>query len=73
MKPPPPLDINLTKRSEGEPWVEKARFSSLVREEKPLSAPGPGRTPLEPIVSNQSHTSSEVHTPSAAPQDSSSR
>ncbi|KAK1887353.1 DNA repair protein RAD52 like [Dissostichus eleginoides] len=37
-KPPPPLDPAKTKRIEGEPSVEKARFSSLVWEEKIASA-----------------------------------
>lgn len=66
MKPPPPVDLAQTKRSEGEPSVEKARFSSLVREDKLASVVGPGRTPLEPRVLNQ-NSSSEVHTPNAAP------
>lgn len=66
MKPPPPLDPAQTKRSEGEPSVEKARFSSLVREDKLVSVVGPGRTPQEPRVLNQNN-SSEVHTPNAAP------
>lgn len=65
-KPPPPLDPAKTKRSEGEPSVEKARFSSLVREEKLVSAVGPGRTPLEPRVPNQKQNCSEVHSPNAA-------
>ncbi|KAK2867269.1 hypothetical protein QQF64_022952 [Cirrhinus molitorella] len=30
-QPPPPLDLNKTKRSDGEPSVEKARFDSLAR------------------------------------------
>uniref|UniRef100_UPI0037E827E6 DNA repair protein RAD52 homolog isoform X2 n=1 Tax=Semicossyphus pulcher TaxID=241346 RepID=UPI0037E827E6 len=65
-QPPPPLDPAQTKRSEGEPSIEKARFSSLVREEKLLSAVGPGRTPLEPRVLNHNQNISEVHTPNAA-------
>uniref|UniRef100_UPI003AAFF992 DNA repair protein RAD52 homolog n=1 Tax=Centroberyx gerrardi TaxID=166262 RepID=UPI003AAFF992 len=52
-QPPPPLDPAQTKRSEGEPLVEKARFSSLVREKKFGSAVGSTRTPLEPRVLNQ--------------------
>eukprot|EP00064_Thunnus_orientalis_P014402 superscaffoldBa00002493_g14446 len=67
LKPPPPLDPARTKRSEGEPLVEKARFSSLVREEKLASAVGPARIPLEPRVlnqnQNQEQSCSEVHTP----------
>ncbi|KAM7396568.1 hypothetical protein PAMP_019601 [Pampus punctatissimus] len=62
-QPPPPLDPAQTKRSEGEPAVEKARFCSLLREEKLVSDVGPARTPLEPKVQNQS--SSEAHTPNA--------
>ncbi|XP_034391435.1 DNA repair protein RAD52 homolog isoform X2 [Cyclopterus lumpus] len=65
-QPPPPLDPAQTKRSEGEPLVEKARYASLVREEKLGSAVGPGRTPLEPRVLNHNHNYSEVHTPNAA-------
>ncbi|XP_043084722.1 DNA repair protein RAD52 homolog isoform X2 [Puntigrus tetrazona] len=30
-QPPPPLDLDKTKRSDGEPSVEKARFDSLAR------------------------------------------
>ncbi|XP_035521114.1 DNA repair protein RAD52 homolog [Morone saxatilis] len=65
-QPPPPLDPAKTKRSEGEPSVEKARFSSLVREEKLVSAVGPSRMPLEPRVLNQNQNCSEVNTPNAA-------
>lgn len=65
-QPLPPLDPAQTKRSEGEPLVEKARYSSLVREEKRLSAVGPLRTPLEPRVLNHNHNYSEVHTPNDA-------
>ncbi|XP_070762897.1 DNA repair protein RAD52 homolog [Enoplosus armatus] len=65
-QPPPPLDPAQTKRSEGEPSVEKARVSSLVREEKLVSAVIPGRMPLEPRVLNQNQSCSEVHTPDAA-------
>ncbi|XP_073328537.1 DNA repair protein RAD52 homolog [Pagrus major] len=64
-QPPPPLDPAKTKRSAGEPLVEKARFSSLVREEKLVSAVGSGRTPLELRVLNQNQNCSEVHTPNA--------
>ncbi|XP_059190426.1 DNA repair protein RAD52 homolog isoform X2 [Centropristis striata] len=60
------LDPARTKRSEGEPSVEKARISSLVREEKLLSAVGPSRMPLEPRVLNQNQQYSDVHTPNAA-------
>ncbi|XP_032379971.1 DNA repair protein RAD52 homolog isoform X2 [Etheostoma spectabile] len=62
-QPPPPLDPAQTKRTEGEPSVEKARFSSLVREEK---LGDPGRMPLEPRVLNQNQNYSEVYTPDAA-------
>ncbi|KAM4573194.1 DNA repair protein RAD52 homolog isoform 1-T1 [Odontesthes bonariensis] len=61
-QPPPALDPAHTKRSEGEPSVEKARFSSLVREEMLKSSAPPARMPLEPRVLNLS----DVHTPSAA-------
>ncbi|XP_070686434.1 DNA repair protein RAD52 homolog isoform X2 [Pempheris klunzingeri] len=63
---PPPLDPRKTKRSEGEPSVEKARFSSLVLEEKLVSAGPPGRMPLEPRVLNQNQNCSEAHTPTLA-------
>nr|XP_046250530.1 DNA repair protein RAD52 homolog isoform X2 [Scatophagus argus] len=66
-QPPPPLDLAQTKRSDGEPSVEKARYTSLVREEKLASSVGPGRKPLEPRVLNQNHDCSEVYTPPAAP------
>lgn len=65
-KPPPPLDPAKTKRSEGEPSVEKARFSSLIREEKLVSAVGPARMRLESKVLNQNQNYSEVHTPNAS-------
>ncbi|XP_068169432.1 DNA repair protein RAD52 homolog isoform X2 [Antennarius striatus] len=65
-QPPPPLDPVKTKRSEGEPLVEKARFSSLVHGQKLASAVGPSRTPLEPKVHNQ-YQNTEVHTPNATP------
>ncbi|XP_036068356.1 DNA repair protein RAD52 homolog isoform X2 [Oryzias melastigma] len=61
-QPPAPLDPAKTKRSDGEPSIEKARFSSLDREEKLVCATGPSRMPLESKVFNQS----ELHTPSAA-------
>ncbi|XP_022610438.1 DNA repair protein RAD52 homolog isoform X2 [Seriola dumerili] len=67
LKPPPPLNPTKTKRSEGEPLVEKARLSSLAREEKLLSAAGPARMPLEPKVVDQNQNCSEVHTPDAGP------
>ncbi|XP_026166786.1 DNA repair protein RAD52 homolog isoform X2 [Mastacembelus armatus] len=63
-QPPPPLNPAQTKRSEGEPLVEKARFSSLVQEEKLVPAVGPARTPLEPRPLDQN--CSEAHTPDAA-------
>nr|XP_004553422.2 DNA repair protein RAD52 homolog isoform X2 [Maylandia zebra] len=65
-QPPPPLDPARTKRTEGEPSVEKARLGSLLREESLISAPVPVRTPLEPRVINQNQSHSEVHTPNAA-------
>ncbi|XP_027128820.1 DNA repair protein RAD52 homolog [Larimichthys crocea] len=65
-QPPPPLDPAKTKRSEGEPSVDKARFSSLVREEKLRSAVGAARMPLEPRVLNQNQNGSDLHTPNAA-------
>ncbi|KAF7662881.1 hypothetical protein LDENG_00223960, partial [Lucifuga dentata] len=54
-QPPPPLDPAWTKRSDGEPSVEKARFSSLVREEKVVSEMGSARMPLEPRILNLNH------------------
>ncbi|XP_068595729.1 DNA repair protein RAD52 homolog [Brachionichthys hirsutus] len=66
-QPPPPLDLAETKRSEGEPSVEKARFSSMTHGEKLASAVGPTRTPLEPKLLNQSHNFMDVNTPNAAP------
>ncbi|XP_068579389.1 DNA repair protein RAD52 homolog isoform X2 [Cebidichthys violaceus] len=65
-KPPPPLDPAQTKRSAGEPLVEKARYSSLLREERLGSVVGSVRTPLEPRVLNHNQNYSEVHTPNAA-------
>ncbi|KAG7217376.1 hypothetical protein INR49_021543 [Caranx melampygus] len=67
-QPPPPLDPAQTKRTEGEPLVEKARFSSLVREEKLVAAAGPVRMPLEPRVLDQNQNCSEVHTPNIGPE-----
>lgn len=67
VKPLKPLDITATKRCEGEPSVEKARFSSLLREEKPVTVPGPVRPLLEPRVSNLNLSTSNLHTPTAAP------
>lgn len=64
-QPPPPLDPARTKRTEGEPSVEKARFGSLLREDSLISAPVPVRTPLEPRIINQNQSHSEVHTPNA--------
>ncbi|KAM4734945.1 DNA repair protein RAD52 homolog [Anableps anableps] len=58
-QPRPDLDPAQTKRSEGQPSIEKARFCSLVRDQHK-----PARTPLEPRVFNQNH--SEVHPSSAA-------
>lgn len=54
-QPPPPLDPAQTKRSDSEPLVEKARFSSLARDERAGSAVGSTRTPLEPrvLIKNQ--------------------
>ncbi|XP_069558136.1 DNA repair protein RAD52 homolog isoform X2 [Brachyistius frenatus] len=60
-QPPAPLNPARTKRSEGEPSVEKARFRSLVREEN-LAV----RTPLEPRIIYQEPNCSEVRTPPAA-------
>ncbi|XP_047189471.1 DNA repair protein RAD52 homolog isoform X3 [Scophthalmus maximus] len=66
-QPPPPLNPARTKRSEGEPSVEKARLSSLVKEEKLASAIGPARTSLEPQVLDRNQNCSEVHTPHTGP------
>lgn len=57
LKPTPPIDPAQTKRSHGEPAVEKARFSSL------MSMTDTRRTPLEPRDLHQNHSCSEVHTP----------
>ncbi|XP_040019961.1 DNA repair protein RAD52 homolog isoform X1 [Gasterosteus aculeatus] len=65
-QPPPPLDPAKTKRCEGEPSVEKARYSSMLQEERLQSAAGSGRTPLDPRVLNHIQNYSEVHTPDAA-------
>ncbi|XP_041651888.1 DNA repair protein RAD52 homolog isoform X2 [Cheilinus undulatus] len=61
-QPPPPLDLAQTKRCEGEPSVDSARFSSLVQEDKLASAAGSGRAPLEPRVLNQNQSCSAVFT-----------
>ncbi|XP_034541695.1 DNA repair protein RAD52 homolog [Notolabrus celidotus] len=63
-QPPPPLDPARTKRTEGEPLADKARFSSLVQEERRVSVGGAVRMPLEPRVPHQN--CSDVHTPNAA-------
>ncbi|KAM9816318.1 DNA repair protein RAD52 homolog [Syngnathus typhle] len=60
-QPLPALDPAQTKRSESEPSVEKARFCSLLREDKPR----PAIIPPEPRVSNQRERDSETHTPDA--------
>ncbi|XP_056137946.1 DNA repair protein RAD52 homolog isoform X2 [Lampris incognitus] len=52
-QPTPPLNPAETKRSDTEPLVEKARFSSLVQEEKSSSAVRSVKTPLEPKVLNR--------------------
>uniref|UniRef100_A0A665TWC1 DNA repair protein RAD52 homolog n=1 Tax=Echeneis naucrates TaxID=173247 RepID=A0A665TWC1_ECHNA len=62
-QPPPPVNPAQTKRSEGEPSVEKARLSSLAREEKLVSALGPASSAVEPRIFNQDQSCSEVHTP----------
>lgn len=64
MEPTPPVDPAQTKRSHGEPAVEKARFSSL------LSMADTRRTPLEPRVLHQNHSCSEVRTPNLPVPDS---
>uniref|UniRef100_A0AAQ4QIR7 DNA repair protein RAD52 homolog n=1 Tax=Gasterosteus aculeatus aculeatus TaxID=481459 RepID=A0AAQ4QIR7_GASAC len=65
-KPPPPLDPAKTKRCEREPSVEKARYSSMLQEERLQSAAGSGRMPLDPRVLNHIQNYSEVYTPDAA-------
>ncbi|CAL1592115.1 unnamed protein product [Knipowitschia caucasica] len=50
-QPPAPLDPAQTKRSAGEPAVEKARISSFVQEENKVKAEPP-RTPFEPRTLN---------------------
>ncbi|XP_034031516.1 DNA repair protein RAD52 homolog isoform X2 [Thalassophryne amazonica] len=64
-QPPPPLDLGQTKRCEGEPSVEKARFSSLVRDEKMVPVTGAARVSGNPQVLN--HNCSGVHTPDPRP------
>lgn len=76
MEPTLPVDPAQTKRSHGEPAVEKARFSSLLSvtdtRRTPLQAAHwweamdpahRGVTPLEPRVLHRNHSCSEVHTP----------
>lgn len=48
-QPPPPLDPDKTKRSDGEPSVEKARFDSLVRANSRefIKPPEPANIPFE--------------------------
>ncbi|XP_072291122.1 DNA repair protein RAD52 homolog isoform X2 [Eucyclogobius newberryi] len=53
-QPPAPLDPAQTKRSAGEPAVEKARFSSLLHKKKTVAVEPP-RTPLEPKTFNHQH------------------
>ncbi|XP_029908782.1 DNA repair protein RAD52 homolog isoform X2 [Myripristis murdjan] len=58
-QPSPPLDPAQTKRSDHEPLVEKARFSSLARDEKVGSAVGSTtKAALEPKVLNQNQNQS---------------
>ncbi|XP_029992323.1 DNA repair protein RAD52 homolog isoform X4 [Sphaeramia orbicularis] len=68
-QPSPPLDPAQTKRSDGEPSVEKARFSSLSRDEKPVQAVAPARVPLEPKVLNGNENYSEAQTTSGSAPD----
>ncbi|XP_043981205.1 DNA repair protein RAD52 homolog isoform X2 [Gambusia affinis] len=63
-QPRPDPDPAQTKRSEGQPSIEKARFCSLVRDQNPVSAIEPARMPLEPRVFNQNQ--SEDHRSSSA-------
>ncbi|XP_023204810.1 DNA repair protein RAD52 homolog isoform X2 [Xiphophorus maculatus] len=63
-QPRPDLDPARTKRSEGQPSIEKARFCSLVSGQNPVSAIEPARMPLEPRVFNQNQ--SEDHRSSSA-------
>ncbi|KAM6936913.1 DNA repair protein RAD52 homolog [Xenentodon cancila] len=65
-QPPPPLDPGKTKRSEGEPSIEKARFCSLIREENPAFAGSSARIPLEPKVHHSNSNRFEIHTPTSA-------
>lgn len=50
-QPPPPLDLDKTKRCEGELSVEKARFDSLARANSRefIKAAEPANIPLERI------------------------
>ncbi|KAM9854437.1 DNA repair protein RAD52 homolog [Aulostomus maculatus] len=59
-QPPPPLDPAHTKRCEGEPSVEKARLSSLLRESHPVVVSA--RTPLESRVLKHNQNCSGSHT-----------
>lgn len=63
-QPRPDLDPAQTKRSEGQPSVEQARFGSLVRDQNPVSATEAARMPLEPKVFNQNR--SDAHPSNAA-------
>ncbi|KAM4618674.1 DNA repair protein RAD52 homolog isoform 1-T2 [Polymixia lowei] len=58
-QPAAPLDPAQTKRSDTEPSVERARFSSLERREKSASVVGSARTPLQPKVLHQIQNLSE--------------
>ncbi|RXN16649.1 DNA repair RAD52 -like protein [Labeo rohita] len=53
-QPPPPLDLDKTKRSDGEPSVEKARFDSLARANSRefIKQKEPANIPLERIGSH---------------------
>ncbi|XP_054878238.1 DNA repair protein RAD52 homolog [Poeciliopsis prolifica] len=63
-QPRPDLDPAQTKRCEGQPSIEKARFCSLVRDPNAMSAIEPARMPLDPRVFNQNQ--SEARRPSSA-------
>uniref|UniRef100_A0A8C6TLF3 DNA repair protein RAD52 homolog n=1 Tax=Neogobius melanostomus TaxID=47308 RepID=A0A8C6TLF3_9GOBI len=61
-QPPPPLDPALTKRREGEPVVERVRFSSLAQQQRPMTR-DPPRTPLEPRVLSLNTNNSSAPAP----------
>ncbi|XP_024911809.1 DNA repair protein RAD52 homolog isoform X2 [Cynoglossus semilaevis] len=66
-QPPAPLNPDQTKRSEGEPSVEKARVFSLVKEEKVVSAASLAQVRSESRPNALNQMSLEVNTPTSDP------